>query len=47
MIEVTPGNSGNANNQTAEPKPSRKNQVCQKTVVIQGQQVTVPVPCEQ
>ena len=45
MIEVTPGNSNST--QQAEPKVSRKNQVCQKAVIIQGQQVVVPVPCEQ
>lgn len=43
MIEVTtPGQS-----QQQVQATSKKNQVCQKTVEIQGQQVTVPVPCDQ
>lgn len=43
MIEVT-GSGQSASQSQSAPK---KNQVCQKTVVIQGQPVTVPVPCDQ
>lgn len=45
MIEVTIPGQGQSQPQ-AQPA-SKKNQVCQKTVMIQGQQVTVPVPCDQ
>lgn len=40
MIEVIEPNK-------AQQPAQKKNQICQKTVVIQGQQVTVPVPCDQ
>jgi hypothetical protein len=43
MIEVT----GSGQSAPQSQSTQKKNQVCQKTVEIQGQQVTVPVPCDQ
>lgn len=44
-IEVIP--PGQEHTQAQPVQPSRKNQICNKTVMIQGQQVQVQVPCEQ